>query len=179
MKQVVRLFWLALRFVVCCLHPSCFLIIWGHHFVFAWTASQCFPILYEPSTLLNTQIIKLCIMWIHVIGALLDTDIEKTSATNGTISSSVIHGEVVLHGTIDNSSSTESAWVRCDDCFKWRRIPASVVESIDESSRWYVLFHIAYELVSMKFTDELLFLRVLLIEKIIFTVLLDYKSRWM
>ncbi|KAL1214561.1 Histone-lysine N-methyltransferase ASHH2 [Cardamine amara subsp. amara] len=69
-------------------------------------------------------------------GALLDPDIGKISATNGTISSSETHGEMVLHGTIDNSSSTESAWVRCDDCFKWRRIPASVVESIDESSRW-------------------------------------------
>ncbi|KAL0878201.1 hypothetical protein Bca101_027907 [Brassica carinata] len=69
-------------------------------------------------------------------GALLDADIGKTSATNGAISSDVIHGELAMDVTIEDSPSAESAWVRCDDCFKWRRIPASVVESIDESSRW-------------------------------------------
>ncbi|KAF8092644.1 hypothetical protein N665_0407s0023 [Sinapis alba] len=69
-------------------------------------------------------------------GALLDADIGKTSAINGAISSDGIHGELVMDVTIEDSPSTESAWVRCDDCFKWRRIPASVVESIDESSRW-------------------------------------------
>ncbi|CAH2067713.1 unnamed protein product [Thlaspi arvense] len=66
-------------------------------------------------------------------GALLDVDIGKTSAINGAISSDGIHGEAVMDVTIED---TESAWVRCDDCFKWRRIPASVVGSIDESSRW-------------------------------------------
>ncbi|CAA7013440.1 unnamed protein product [Microthlaspi erraticum] len=69
-------------------------------------------------------------------GALLDADIGKASAINGTISSHLIHGETVMDVTIEDSSSAESAWVRCDDCYKWRRIPASVVESIDESSRW-------------------------------------------
>ncbi|CAH8305233.1 unnamed protein product [Eruca vesicaria subsp. sativa] len=69
-------------------------------------------------------------------GALLNADIGKTSAINGAISSDVIHGELATDVTIEDSPSTESAWVRCDDCFKWRRIPASVVESIDESSRW-------------------------------------------
>lgn len=82
----------------------------------------------------------------HVIGALLDADIGKTSATYGTISSDVTNVETVVDFTIEDSYSTESAWVRCDDCFKWRRIPASVVGSIDESSRWYVSFRIEYEL---------------------------------
>lgn len=57
------------------------------------------------------------------------------------------NGEMVLDVTLEDSSSSESAWVRCDDCFKWRRIPASVVGSIDESSRWYVLFYIEFVLV--------------------------------
>ncbi|XP_020889612.1 histone-lysine N-methyltransferase ASHH2 isoform X2 [Arabidopsis lyrata subsp. lyrata] len=72
-------------------------------------------------------------------GALLDADIGKTSATYGTISSDVTNVETVVDFTIEDSYSTESAWVRCDDCFKWRRIPASVVGSIDESSRWICL----------------------------------------
>jgi hypothetical protein len=98
----------------------------------------------------------------HVIGALLDADIGKTSATYGTISSDVTHGEMVVDVTIEDSYSTESAWVRCDDCFKWRRIPASVVGSIDESSRWYVSFYIEYELALIKFFDDCVFLSVLL-----------------
>lgn len=69
-------------------------------------------------------------------GALLDANIGKPSAVNGAIWQDGIHGEAVMDLTIEDSSPTESAWVRCDDCFKWRRIPASVVESIDESSRW-------------------------------------------
>lgn len=81
--------------------------------------------------------IKLHIMETHVIGALLDANIGKT-INGGAITQDVIHEETVMELTIEDSSSTESAWVRCDDCFKWRRIPASVVESIDESSKWYV-----------------------------------------
>ncbi|CAN8234244.1 unnamed protein product [Cochlearia groenlandica] len=69
-------------------------------------------------------------------GPLLDAEVEKLSAINSTISSVVIHGETVMDVTVEDGSSTESAWVQCDDCFKWRRIPASVVESIDESSKW-------------------------------------------
>ncbi|CAN6936203.1 unnamed protein product [Brassica oleracea] len=69
-------------------------------------------------------------------GALLDANIGKPSAINDAIWQDVIHGEAVMDFTIEDSSPTESAWVRCDDCFKWRRIPASVVGSIDESSRW-------------------------------------------
>ncbi|XP_039071278.1 histone-lysine N-methyltransferase ASHH2-like [Hibiscus syriacus] len=30
----------------------------------------------------------------------------------------------------------DNAWVRCDDCHKWRRIPVSLVKSIDEACRW-------------------------------------------
>lgn len=124
-------------------------------------ASLCFHFFFEASTFLNTQIIKLGIMRNHVIGALLDADIGKASAINGTISSHVIHGETVMDVTIEDSSSAESAWVRCDECFKWRRIPASVVGSIGESSRWYVSSQSTYELVSMKFSDELCSLHVL------------------
>ncbi|KAJ4874534.1 histone methyltransferases(H3-K4 specific) [Raphanus sativus] len=65
----------------------------------------------------------------------LDANIGKT-INGGAITQDVIHEETVMELTIEDSSSTESAWVRCDDCFKWRRIPASVVESIDESSKW-------------------------------------------
>lgn len=31
-----------------------------------------------------------------------------------------------------------NAWVRCDDCYKWRRIPAALADSIeDTNSNWY------------------------------------------
>lgn len=38
------------------------------------------------------------------------------------------------------SSTAQSAWVRCDDCYKWRRIPVALANSIDENCRWYFFF---------------------------------------
>ncbi|GFY85564.1 histone-lysine N-methyltransferase [Actinidia rufa] len=36
--------------------------------------------------------------------------------------------------------SQRSAWVCCDDCFKWRRIPATLADSIEETNgRWYAI----------------------------------------
>lgn len=33
-----------------------------------------------------------------------------------------------------------NAWVRCDDCYKWRRIPAALADSIeDTNSNWYTI----------------------------------------
>lgn len=39
------------------------------------------------------------------------------------------------------------AWVRCDDCYKWRRIAAALADSIEETNcKWYTnnLFLIYY-----------------------------------
>jgi len=44
--------------------------------------------------------------------------------------------------------SPRNAWVRCDDCYKWRRIPAVLADLIDETNRtWYDLFHSCYSII--------------------------------
>ncbi|XP_013591432.1 PREDICTED: LOW QUALITY PROTEIN: histone-lysine N-methyltransferase ASHH2 [Brassica oleracea var. oleracea] len=88
-------------------------------------------------------------------GALLDANMGKAFAINGAISQDVIHGEAVMDLTIEDSSPTESAWVRCDDCFKWRRIPASVVGSIDESSRWICMNNSEKEFAHCSISQEM------------------------
>jgi len=43
--------------------------------------------------------------------------------------------------------SPRNAWVRCDDCHKWRRIPAVLADRIDETNcTWYTMFHAYYSL---------------------------------
>ncbi|XP_010537359.1 PREDICTED: histone-lysine N-methyltransferase ASHH2 [Tarenaya hassleriana] len=69
-------------------------------------------------------------------GCLINRDAVKTSAVNGVMSPDITNVEMILGRTIEESASTDSAWVLCDDCFKWRRISASLVGMIDENSRW-------------------------------------------
>lgn len=34
-----------------------------------------------------------------------------------------------------------NAWVQCDDCLKWRRIPSLLADQIEETNcRWYVIY---------------------------------------
>lgn len=40
----------------------------------------------------------------------------------------------------DEQSPPRNAWVSCDKCYKWRRIPALLADSIeDTNSSWYVI----------------------------------------
>jgi histone-lysine N-methyltransferase SETD2 len=41
-------------------------------------------------------------------------------------------------GVMEQNLFPDNAWVRCDDCLKWRRIPVRLVESISQTHRqWY------------------------------------------
>lgn len=52
----------------------------------------------------------------------------------------VSNAEITSAGEPEHYCPPESAWVRCDDCYKWRRIPVSVADLIDENCRWYLFF---------------------------------------
>lgn len=52
----------------------------------------------------------------------------------------VSNAEITSGGEPEHYCPPESAWVRCDDCYKWRRIPVSVADLIDENCRWYIFF---------------------------------------
>lgn len=42
----------------------------------------------------------------------------------------------------EQPQSPRNAWVSCDDCHKWRRIPALLADRIDETNcTWYIIFH--------------------------------------
>jgi histone-lysine N-methyltransferase SETD2 len=45
-------------------------------------------------------------------------------------------------GLGEQPQSPRNAWVSCDDCHKWRRIPALLADRIDETNcTWYTMFH--------------------------------------
>lgn len=45
-------------------------------------------------------------------------------------------------GLGEQHQSPRNAWVRCDDCHKWRRIPAVLADLIDETNcTWYTMFY--------------------------------------
>ena len=44
-------------------------------------------------------------------------------------------------GLREQHSSPRKAWVCCDDCHKWRHIPASLADLIEETKcAWYVIY---------------------------------------
>lgn len=44
------------------------------------------------------------------------------------------------NGVEDEQSPPRNAWVSCDKCYKWRRIPALLADSIEDTkSIWYVI----------------------------------------
>lgn len=44
-------------------------------------------------------------------------------------------------GLGEQPQSPRNAWVSCDDCHKWRRIPAVLADRIDETNcTWYTMF---------------------------------------
>lgn len=46
-------------------------------------------------------------------------------------------------GLGEQHQSPRNAWVSCDDCHKWRRIPAGLADLIDETKcTWYTVFFI-------------------------------------
>lgn len=68
-------------------------------------------------------------------------DIEDSNTGNGGASADIVSADLVSDGVMEQHTLPDSAWVRCDDCHKWRRIPVALVKSIDEACRWYTIIH--------------------------------------
>ncbi|OMO57166.1 hypothetical protein COLO4_35487 [Corchorus olitorius] len=61
----------------------------------------------------------------------------KSVDTSDIIASAEMSNIDLVSDDIENSNTqTGNAWVRCDDCHKWRQIPVALVKSIDDSCRW-------------------------------------------
>jgi histone-lysine N-methyltransferase SETD2 len=66
----------------------------------------------------------------------------KIDAGEDTAAEEVADLDTPSSGVMEQNLSPDNAWVRCDDCLKWRRIPVRLVESISQTHcQWYFIFH--------------------------------------
>ncbi|KAA8538399.1 hypothetical protein F0562_028055 [Nyssa sinensis] len=72
------------------------------------------------------------------VESLAETDDHgETKAGDRSTTESVLNLGVVPGGIGEQCLLRRSAWVRCDDCYKWRRIPATLADSIEETNcKW-------------------------------------------
>ncbi|XP_022749006.1 histone-lysine N-methyltransferase ASHH2-like isoform X2 [Durio zibethinus] len=63
-------------------------------------------------------------------------DTEGSNTGNSIASVDMANVDLVAAGVMEQHTQPDDAWVRCDDCHKWRRIPVALVKSIDEACRW-------------------------------------------
>ncbi|XP_039062638.1 histone-lysine N-methyltransferase ASHH2-like isoform X1 [Hibiscus syriacus] len=66
----------------------------------------------------------------------ISDDNEDSNTGNNIVPADMVNGDLVPDGIMQQHTQPDNAWVRCDDCHKWRRIPVSLVKSIDEAYRW-------------------------------------------
>ncbi|GAV80805.1 SET domain-containing protein/zf-CW domain-containing protein, partial [Cephalotus follicularis] len=59
---------------------------------------------------------------------------KKTGDSNA--SAGPANMDMVSVGVVEQGFPSENAWVSCDDCHKWRRIPVPLANSLDENCRW-------------------------------------------
>ncbi|XP_044475278.1 uncharacterized protein LOC123203150 [Mangifera indica] len=69
------------------------------------------------------------------IGNHIADDIEQTESGNLSVTDDGAKMGMVSTGVTEQCLPSESAWVRCDECYKWRRIPVTLASSINEC-RW-------------------------------------------
>lgn len=84
-------------------------------------------------------------------GNQISDDNEDLNTGNNIESANMVNVDLVRDGVMEQHTQPDNAWVRCDDCHKWRRIPVSLVKSIDEAYRWYLSFHTPLYYLRMQF----------------------------
>ena len=76
----------------------------------------------------------------NVLGHYLVDKPEKSDDI--TASTAAVNLNVVQGAVNEQYTPPRNAWVLCDDCHKWRRIPASLVDSLGHAScTWYTFIH--------------------------------------
>lgn len=79
----------------------------------------------------------------NVVGNQKLDAVGKVNADDNRVSVNVSNLDIAPGvGLGEQHLSPCNAWVRCDDCHKWRRIPAVLADLINETNRtWYTIFH--------------------------------------
>lgn len=75
---------------------------------------------------------------IDAAGNHISDDFENSNTDNSSASAYMINIDLVSD-VIKQHTQPDNAWVCCDDCHKWRRIPVTLLNSIDEACRWYII----------------------------------------
>ncbi|KAI9199935.1 hypothetical protein LWI28_000551 [Acer negundo] len=70
------------------------------------------------------------------IGSNMADDVGKSDGVDSIACADVANEDIVSGAVPQHDCPNESAWVLCDDCCKWRRIPVALANSIDENCRW-------------------------------------------
>ncbi|KAF9687177.1 hypothetical protein SADUNF_Sadunf02G0066600 [Salix dunnii] len=65
-------------------------------------------------------------------------DNGKIDAGNDTAAEEVANLDMPSSGVMEQNLFPDNAWVRCDDCLKWRRISVRLVESISHTHRQWI-----------------------------------------
>ncbi|XP_039023216.1 LOW QUALITY PROTEIN: histone-lysine N-methyltransferase ASHH2-like [Hibiscus syriacus] len=69
-------------------------------------------------------------------GNQISDDNKDSNTGNNIVHADLYNVDLLPNCVMQQSTLPDNAWVRCDDCHKWRRIPVSLVKSIDEACRW-------------------------------------------
>lgn len=90
-------------------------------------------------------------MQTNAVGIHIADDIGNADSGNNSASFDEANMENISGGELGHYIPPESAWVRCDECYKWRRIPFSLLELIDEHCRWYTSFFFLFHYHDFKY----------------------------
>lgn len=72
------------------------------------------------------------------VGDHASADPEKVKTENESTTKNVVDLDTVPKCIGEQNLPPQSAWVCCDACLKWRRIPATLADVINETNgRWY------------------------------------------
>ena len=87
---------------------------------------------------------------VDATGNHISEDIDSNTG-NCIASADMVNVDLVPEGVMEQHTQPDNAWVHCDDCHKWRRIPVAFVKSIDEACRWYTIIHTSFYHLRMQF----------------------------
>ena len=81
---------------------------------------------------------------LDVVGCQKVDGIGKANTGDNTAVTDKSNLDMVLGGLEEQLIPPRKAWVLCDDCHKWRRIPAMLADFIEKTNcRWYFIFYIS------------------------------------
>lgn len=85
-------------------------------------------------------------LFLHTLGNCFVDGIGKANSGSNSASLNVPHLDMLPGGSDEQYLPPHNAWVRCDDCLKWRRIPAELADSIEETKcTWYNIIHFMFD----------------------------------